>query len=478
MSVTKNYIYNLIYQMLLIILPIITVPYITRILGTNGVGINTYTNSIIQYFMLFGSLGISLYANRQIAYVRKKRKELSKQFWSLFILKLITTTISYFVFIIYVCLTNSSYKIYLWIQSINILSCMLDISWLLMGLEEFKKTVMRNLIVKIISVILIFTLIKTKEDLWIYILIISLSSLISQAILWIYVPKFIDKCTIHFSDIKIHIAPSIKLFIPSVAIQIYSIFDKTYIGYICGTKEAGIYDMGEKIVYMSITIISSMSTVMLPRITNTLANGDLKKIKDYIVKSFNFSSYISIPMCLGLIGISNGLTLCFFGKEFMKSSYIMSIESLIIIVVSWANVTGVQLLIPFGKNNEYTLSVVVGAVIDVLSNVILVKYLSSIGAAISTVLAETIVTFIQIYMLRNILPLKEIFKEIWKYSISAIIMFIVIIITSKFLNCSLITTMFQIILGILVYFITQYLLKSEFQNYACEILKNKILLKK
>lgn len=478
MSVTKNYIYNLTYQILLLILPIITVPYITRVLGTSGIGINSYTNSIIQYFIIFGSIGVSLYGNRTIAYFRDHREKLSRQFWSLFVLKLFTTLLAFAVFVIYICLFNYSYKTYLWIQSINIISAAIDVSWLLMGIEDFRKTVSINLIIKIISVILIFTFIKTKSDLWLYILINGLSALAGQLVLWIYIPRIVDKCKITLQDINSHFIPCLKVFIPQVATQIYCIFDKTLVGYFGSVNEAGIYDMGEKIVYMSLTLVTAMGTVMLPRITNTVARGDMDKVKEYTVKSFNFVSYLAVPMCFGLIGISKGFSVWFFGKEFLKSGYVMSIESCIIILIAWTTVTGTQFMLSLGKTNEFTISVTLGAVVDIICNLILVRYLFSIGAAISTVAAEISVTLIQMYLLRRLLPFKCMFKDMWKYLVSSLIMYCTIMLITRCINYTLIATIVQIIAGMLVYFITQYLLKSEFQNYVCGTLKNKLLLKK
>lgn len=476
MSVTKNYFYNLVYQILLIILPIITVPYITRVLGTNGVGINTYTNSIIQYFILLGSLGISLYGSRTIAYIRDDREKLCTAFWSIFIIKLVTTLIAYIAFIVFVHINKSNYSVYLWIQSINIISVAVDISWFLMGLEQFKKTVTRNLIVKIISVILIFTFVKTAKDLWLYILINGLSALVGQLVLWVYIPKIIVKVKIGYDDIKSHILPSIKLFIPQIATQIYCVFDKTLVGYFGSPSEAGIYDMGQKIVYMSLTIPTAMGTVMLPRITNTIANGDIQKVKEYIIKSFNFVSYIAIPLCLGLIGISKGFSVWFLGSEFFKSSYIMEIESIIIILISWSNVTGVQLMLPLGRANEFTLSVTIGAIVDMISNLILVRHLYSIGAAISTVLAEISVTSVQMYLLRRELPFKDMFKDMWKYILSGVLMLICVkLIGSKF-KVGFIATVIQICFGVIIYFMVLFILKSDFQRSIINIIRKKLRL--
>lgn len=474
MSVGKNYLYNLMYQILIMILPIATVPYITRVLGSNGVGVNAYTTANIQYFILFGTLGVALYGNRTIAYVRDDKEKLSNVFWSIFTLKLITTFIVYIVFIITFTISKNEFHFYYWIQSINIIAAAVDISWLFMGIEDFKKTVTRNLIIKIISIIAIFSLVKTVNDLWIYILISATSNLLGQAILWFYIPEIINLTKISFRDVKKHILPSIKLFIPTIAIQIYSIFDKTLLGYLSSTSEVGLYDMGQKIIYISLTIVTSMGTVMLPRVTNIFSKCGIKKVNEYLIKSFTLASYISIPMMFGLMAISNGFSLWFFGREFTKSGTIMLIESPILVLIGWSNVIGIQYMLPLGRSNEFTLSVTAGAIVDIIANLLLIKSLFSIGAAISTVLAETAVIAIQIYLMRNKLPIKEMFTDIWKYFFAGIIMFLTILLFNKLFVFSFIIMIIQIIIGISIYFVMLLMLKSNFQNYVLKMIKSKI----
>lgn len=474
MSVFKNYLYNLVYQILLIILPIITVPYITRVLGSQGVGINALTNANIQYFILFGTLGISLYGNRTIAYVRNDKEKLSNSFWSIFVLKLITTSIAYVAFIIIFALNKKTFTFYYWLQSINIISAAVDISWLFIGLEDFKKTVTRNLIIKIISVVAIFTLIKKPADLWLYIFISALSSIVGQAILWLYVPNILKFGKISLKDIKKHIIPSVKLFIPTIATQIYCVFDKSLLGYLSSSSEVGYYDMGQKIVNILMTVVGSMGTVMLPHMTNEFSKGNNEKINDYLSKTFNFASYLSIPMMFGLISISRGFSVWFFGKEFLKSGTIMMIESPILIFIGWSNVIGMQYMLPLGKSNEFTFSVTVGAIVDIISNLFLVKPLASYGAAISTVLAELSVTVVQVFLMWDSLPFKEMFKDVWKYLLSGTIMYMGLTIINKHLEYNFAFITLRVIIGGIIYFAVLIILKSDFQNKVLKMLKEKV----
>ena len=474
MSVKRNYLYNLLYQIFSVILPIITVPYITRVLGSTGIGVNAFTSANMQYFIIFASLGISLYGNRTIAFFRDDKEKLSNIFWSIFVLKLMTTSIAYAAFIIAMFASGITFSNYYQIQSINIIAVGVDISWLFLGMEDFKRSITRSIIVRIIGVVAVFVFVKTGNDLWLYILINGLSNLLGQMILWIYAPKIIFIRKVSLKDVKIHVVPSIKLFIPTIATQIYGVFDKTLLGYMSTTIEVGLYDMGQKIIYLLLTFVSSMGVVMLPKMTNIISKGNIKKVNEYIVNSFNFASYISIPMMFGIMAISQGFSIWFFGNEFAKSGTIMLIESPILVMIGWSNVIGVQYMLPLGKSNEFTVSVIAGAIVNIVVNLIIVKSLLSIGTSISTVLAEFSVLSVQVYLMRNILPIKEMFRDIWKYFLAGFIMFATISLTNRLVSFSITLMILQIVIGIFIYLTIMSISKSNFQNRMIKEIWNSI----
>ncbi len=234
-SITKNYIYNLIYQILVLVLPLITAPYISRVLGAENIGIFSYTTSITTYFILFGSLGIAMYGQREIAYLQENKDKCSKTFWEIVIVRFITMLISMAIFYI-TFVKGNQYSIYYAILLLELLANCLDISWFFQGLEEFKKTVLRNIVVKIISIICIFTFVKTANNLSTYIWIYVLSILIGNVLLWAYLPKYLKQVHIKELHILNHVKPTIGLFIPQIAIQIYTVLDKVMIGAIITDK--------------------------------------------------------------------------------------------------------------------------------------------------------------------------------------------------------------------------------------------------
>ena len=339
-SIKKNYIYNMLYQLLVILLPIITTPYLARRLGANGNGTFGYTVSIVTYFILFGSLGIAMYGQREIAYNQNNKEKRSKIFWELFIIKTITMIISSIVFFI-VFGISGNYAIYYRILLLEMLANALDISWFYQGMEDFKKIVIRNFIIKIISVICIFSFIKGPSDLQTYMYIYVCSTLFGCLTLWVGIWKHIEKP----NNLKFlyHIPLTISLFIPQIAIQVYTVLDKTMIGGILNDmNEVGYYEQAQKIVKILLTVITAVSTVMMPRIANCYAEGNKEKIKVYMKKTFNFIFILAFPLMFGIISVSDKFVPLFFGQGYDKVALIMSVISPIILFIGMSNVIGTQ----------------------------------------------------------------------------------------------------------------------------------------
>ena len=260
-SLKKNYIYNLTYQILVMIVPLITTPYLSRVLGAESIGIYSYTLSITTYFILFGSLGVAMYGQ-------------SKVFYEILLMRFTTLGISIIIFYITFAM-KGQYSVYYKILLLEIIANALDISWFFQGIEEFKKTVIRNTIVKVVSVMCIFTFVKSSNDLNKYFLIYVLSTFLGNISLWMYMPKYIERISIKELQIFRHLKPTVGLFVPQVAVQIYTVLDKTMIGAIVEDKsEVGFYEQAQKMIKLLITISTSLGTVMVPRMANTFARGD------------------------------------------------------------------------------------------------------------------------------------------------------------------------------------------------------------
>lgn len=460
-SIKINFIYNLIFQIVTLCLPLITVPYTSRVLGREGIGLYSYTLSITQYFIIIGTLGMSLYGNRAIAYVRDNKKELSKTFWAILVLRILTTTISLIMYLSIFCLNNENKIMYL-IQALNILAATIDISWLYMGLEDFRKTVTRGLVVKILCVLSIFIFVREQSDLWIYTLINALMLVLGNGFMWLYLPKAVDKTKITFKDMKIHLIPTLQMFIPQIAIQVYAVLDKTMLGILATKGDVGIYEQSQKIVKIVGGLVTSLGVVMLPRMSNTFANGDKKKMNEYLNKSLIFVSYMSIPMFIGLAAISNEFVPWFFGEDFLQVRYIMMILTPILFFIAINNVLGVQYLLPTNRTKEYTIAVSTGAITNVVFNFLLIPKYKVIGACIATLLAELIVPVVELIILRKNINIKYIFKNIYKYFFAGAIMFIIVRFIGNFMGGGILTTMIQVFSGGCIYLATLLIFKDEF----------------
>ena len=465
-------------------MPLITTPYLSRVLGAENIGIYSYTLSITTYFILLGSLGVSTYGQREIAYVRDNEKLRTKTFFEILIMRTITLTISIIIFY-FSFASNGEYSMYYKILLLEIIANMIDISWFFQGQEEFKKTVIRNTIVKFISIVCIFLFVKTQNDLSKYFLIYVLSTLLGNFSLWLYLPKYIQR--IRTKELKIwrHFKPTIELFIPQIAMQIYTVLDKTMIGAIVEDKsEVGFYEQAQKIIKLLVTIATALATVMVPRMANTFANGEKDKLKEYLNKSFKFVLLLVFPLMLGIISIANKFVPIFYGEGYEKvvdilyafcPLYLIIVISPIILAIGLSGVMGTQYLLPTKQQKKYTISVVVGSIVNFIFNMIFINLWQSIGASIATVIAEFTVTGIQFYLMRKEIRLLDVLKMAKKYCIAGIIMFCISIMISILIKDNLLSIIIQIGISAIVYMGILLLMKDELVLEGIEKIRKKVL---
>ncbi len=470
-SISKNYLYQLSYQILALIIPLITTPYISRVLGAEGIGIYSFTYSIATYFILFGSLGIAMYGQREIAYVQDKKEERSRIFWEIVILRLVLMTISATVFYFAYC-TGEEYQLYYKILLIELFSNAIDISWFFQGLEEFKKTVTRNFIIKAAFTICIFIFVKSPADLTKYFFVAIGGNLLGNLSLWIYVPKYVQKIKIKSLKVFRHLKHTFFLFIPQIATQVYTILDKTMIGYIVADKsEVGYYEQAQKVINMLLTLVTSLGTVMVPRMANTFASGDKEQMKRYLQNSFKFTYTIAFPVMLGVIAVSANFVPIFFGEGYESVVPLINILAITILFIGMSNVTGTQLLLPTKRQKEFTISVTIGAIVNFVLNWIFIYHYRAIGGAITTVISEILVAGIQLWFLRKEWDLKEILKLARNNVIAGVLMFIVAYGIGMVISNPVLGIVLQMAAGVAVYGITLLLLKDPFVFYLLERFK-------
>lgn len=461
-SVSKNYIYNIIYQILTLIVPLITTPYVSRIFSVNNIGIYSYTYSIVSFFVILAELGSAVYARREIAYCQDNREKRSIVFWEIFIFRTLTTIFCIVLYLIY-AINTDSIKIAV-IQMIYIIAVMFDVTWFFQGMEDFKTVVTRNSIIKILTTVFIFVFVNTDNDFLIYILGLALLPLLGNIVTWTSLIKYIKKVSLKKLKPFRHFKGTFGLFIPTIAAQVYLLLDKTMLGFFSEDNvENAYYEQAQKIIRICWTFLTTFAAVMAPRIAFVYKKNDKENMNKYLRYSFGFVWFLSSALCFGIISISNNLVPWFLGDAYDKVVILLAIFSFILFPIGISSLTGTAYLITIKKQRIYTFSILVGAIFNFALNLILIPKCYSIGAAISSVIAEYIIVIIQIVYICHFLKtikVRDIFSGAWQYLISGIVMYFIVKIISKFLNAKILNTFILIIIGSIAYFLLLYLLRN------------------
>lgn len=465
-SVKKNFIYNIVYQLLVMVIPLITAPYLARVIGSAGVGTYSYTYSIVYYFMMITMLGVNNYGNRSIAKARNEKHQLSKTFWGIYLFQLALGLLMLVLYLGFTFFFEVKYTKIALIQSLFILSAILDINWFYFGLEKFKITITRNAVLKILSVILIFTFVRHSDDLWKYTLIMSGTTVLSQLVLWTVIRKEIDLVKISIQDIVQHIKPNLILFIPVIAVSLYKMMDKIMLGYLVNVTEVGYYENAEKIMNIPQTFIAALGTVMLPRMSSMVSEGNRKEMNSYIEKSIDFIMFLSFGMCFALISVGYHFAPWYFGAEFQKTGILIMMLAVTLPFVSFANVIRTQYLIPVEKDKEYVISVQLGAVVNFVINLMLIPAMASTGACVGTILAEVSVMGYQTFAVRKELDIRCYLKNSIPFLLKSIVMFVVMYAFNYLEMKSIYRLLLQVLAGGMVYLLLNF-------RYVFTLIKNR-----
>ena len=460
-KVAKNYLYNVAYQLLVLIAPIITSPYLARVLGAENLGIYSYVNSCGVIITTFSLLGIYTYGNRQTAYIRDDREALTSMFWELEIVRLLLGSVGTIFYFIYMYV-NSEYTIYFLVYFPYILANFIDCSWLYVGLEDMQITVIKNFITKVINIIGIFLLVKTREDLWIYLMLLAITTLIANISIYTQLSQYIGTFTISIRNIPKHVKGSLSLFLPQVASLIYLQVDKVMLEWFTtSTSQISYYDQAEKIVMIPLSLITVISTVIMPRIANEYKKGHRENIEKILLKSGRFALGLGMPMFFGIILITRQFIPWYLGDEFTPTIIAIIILSPLIIINCLDGISSKQYLVATNQMKILFIAYSTCAIINILINTMLIPVFGYIGAAIATIIANSISVFIQYcYMLRHI-KLFSLFRYGLKYGIGSFFMFLIVFFVTQNMTESIYTTSIQIIFGIFLYLIYLLIIKDQ-----------------
>lgn len=446
-KVISNYLYTLGYQVFLMILPVITLPYISRVLLPHGVGVNSWAYSFSSYFLLFAVLGLTTYGQREIA-ICKDSEMRSRVFWEIEFSSIITTLVALGAYLISILFINK-YQVYLLIYSISIFASLFDISWLFSGTERFSVLTLRNLIIKIISVISMFVFVHNPNDLAIYIFIQAITVLISNISLWPVAIKMVGfPKEFLIASLVNRIKHSFTFFIPQISISLYVTLNKVILGFISGAVQTGYFDSSDRIVRLIFSVFIAISTVMLPRMSSFYSLKEYDKISSFTHVILVLSIWLVLPLIFGIIANTSMIVLVLLGQAYAPMKIVLKLSALILLPMSIANVLGNQILIPMNRVGKYTISVISGAVINLLIDFPLIISWGAQGAAIASIISETVVAACQIIFCLDMLKKFEFSWEIIKAFVVAVILFpSTILLMTLFKSTVILTLVFSIVVA-------------------------------
>jgi len=452
-SLKKNLAFQTIYQIINTCIPLITSPYLARALGATSQGIFSYTQSIVNYFTLIAMLGVVNYGTRTIALCGEDKKKRSETFWNIYVFQAAASVVSLVGYVLYAVLICKENQLIAILLSFYVLGSLFDISWLWSGVEKFDYIVKLSLLTRLLYLAAILIFVKSPSDLWIYALIISGGTFFGAAIMWSGIGKIIDFKSIKSirpNLIASHIKPNLVLFVPLLAMSVYHIMDKTMLGFFSTYDESGYYYNADKVINIPIGVIGGIQTVMLPRMTN-LIKEDTSKSEKVLALCLEVVIAIATAMAFGIAAVAKEFTPVFFGKGFDACILLIMALSPVLIIKGFSNTARFQVLVPMQKERILIEAVIIGAISNLIINLICIPKLGAMGAIIGTVLSELIACIWEYVKIGRFIDLSHILVRCFAYFPIGGIMFLVVRLASRYNLSGLIGLVIEICIGGLVY---------------------------
>lgn len=451
-SVKKNFIFQIAYQVVILVIPLIIAPYLTRTLGSNALDDYEFTYSIAYYFVLVAMLGISRHGQRIIAARREDKQALGKAFWSLYLVHAAFSVVAILAFVVFTAVFGGDYKTIYFIQTLFVASALFDVTWLFYGLENFKSVVIRNFIIKIVECVLIFCLVKTTSDLWVYTLIMASSLCLGQLVMLPQAIGFVKPVKFGWVDVKEHFKPLFVLFIAVVASTLYTVFDKTLLGIMLPNENnVAYYEFSNKIISVPKTVISVICTVMFPRVCAAVARGDDKSVRKYVNYSLQFTCFLGLGAIFGLLGIANLFAVLYYGESFAVCGDVIIALSPNIFIIELGNIVRTQYMVPNKMDMHLSVSYIINAVFNLVLSIALIPVLGIYGAVIGTLAAEICGLIFQMILCRKFLPVKDVLITMIPYALFGAVMFGLIFVIRLYFNATWWDLLLQVAVGGLTY---------------------------
>ena len=409
-SYKLNILYNAIYRCVVIVTPLITSPYLSRVLGAEKLGVYSYANAFATYFVIFSLLGVSDYGNRTVAQVRGDRDRLSDAFWQIYYLQFFLTILLLAAYAVSIFSAARYFTVQL-VFGLYVLSSFFEVNWFAFGMEEFRLTSIRSIITRLGIVVCIFLFVKGPEDVWKYALITQLGNIASQAVI---LPLVFRNTDFRKPDIKAivrHFKPNLILFLPVIASSVYQQLSKLMLGAWSTEAEVGFFQNAENIVTLPTFITTAIVTVMLPYASNLIARGDGDENRQLLYSTLKYTSVLNVAMAFGMFAIAKDFIPWYLGESFSRSASLVMILAPMIFFNGFSSIIRYQHLIPNEMDRANLASMFGGAAVDILASLLLIPLQGAAGAAWATVIAYCATLLIQLLYAGKQLELMLIFRS-------------------------------------------------------------------
>lgn len=479
-SLKTNVVFNFLNTITGIVFPVITFPYAARVLLPEGIGAVNFLQSIVAYIVLLTSLGIPMYAVREVAKYRDdivKRNTVTVEITLLSLILCLGGYVIVWILGEFVPQIHSQLALF-YVLSLTILFTNLGVNWFFQAIEDFKFITVRAVIFRLLAAMALFLFVKTKDDLLIYALVTVGSTVGNNIINFIHLRKYIVLKQISWNHLQVwrHLKPSLHIFVFNLITSIYLNLNTVMLGFMKGDSAVGFYTAGNKISHIVLSVVASLGVVLLPRCSNLVENGRMDEFAAVTRKSYSLVQALSLPSTLGLILLASPIIIIFGGSEFADASSVLAWTAPIIVFIGLSNVFGIQILYPLGKENLVIWSTVGGAVINLLLNLLLIPYWSYTGAAISTFIAELTVLLIQILWGYRYIPFSLFEKVNVNYLIASLVMAVVVFPLTLFLNNVWLILILSTLVGGSIYAVVLWILKDslfyEILQYVVRMIKH------
>ena len=407
MSTKKNAAYNVAYRMFSVLLPLVTAPYLSRTVGTDGVGLYSEAWAMSEIFCLIGMLGLADYGVRTIAQARDSREELDRTFSGIWQMQLMVAGAALLLWLGYVFFAAGEEKTIALHLTMMSVSCLCSFDWCLMGLDQFRPIALRNTAVKLAAAACVFLFVKSRDDLWIYAFTWSLATLLGNLSCAATLRGKVSYRRVPLRESLRHLRPCAVLFISVMAVSIYRKMDKVMVYSIAGKDQNGLYENAEKIIYCLSGFISAIGTVMMPKVANMQKKGETERIARHIDRSMDLILCMVSAMAFGVAAVADRFAPLFYGEDFRYSGTLMVPLAFTLIMIGFANVIRTQVVLPQKRDHIFVKSVCCGAAVNLAANLCLIPSMKSMGAVIGTLLAELTVPLVQYILLRKELPYRK-----------------------------------------------------------------------